>query len=70
MNVEKLKVHPGSLMAFVDDTGHEEFADPNCPVFGFGGCAVPAFVARDVLERPWREMKERHFGGFGGSPPE
>jgi hypothetical protein len=63
MNYERLKVHPGCLMVFVDETGHEEFADPNYPVFGFGGCAVPAFAAPDVLERPWREMKERHFGG-------
>jgi hypothetical protein len=63
MNHERLKVHPGCLMVFVDETGHEEFADPNYPVFGFGGCAVPAFCCADVLERPWREMKERHFGG-------
>jgi hypothetical protein len=63
MDYERLKVHPGCLMVFVDETGHEEFADRNYPVFGFGGCAVPAFVAPDVLERPWREMKECHFGG-------
>ena len=63
MNFEKLKVHPRWLMVFVDETGHEEFADPNYPVFGLGGCDVPAFAAPDVLERPWREMKERHFGG-------
>jgi hypothetical protein len=31
-------------MVFVDDTGHEEFADPNYPVFGFGGCTIPAFA--------------------------
>jgi hypothetical protein len=62
MNYESLKVHPKCLMIFVDETGHEEFADPNYPVFGFGGCAVPAFAAPDVLERPWREMKQRHFG--------
>jgi hypothetical protein len=63
MNDERLKVHPGCLMIFVDETGHEEFADPHYPVFGLGGCAVPAFAAPDVLERPWRDMKERHFGG-------
>jgi hypothetical protein len=63
MNHAKLKVHPGCLMVFVDETGHEEFADPNYPVFGFGGCAVPAFAATDVLEQPWREMKQCHFGG-------
>ena len=63
MNFEKLKVHPRCLMVFVDETGHEEFADPNYPVFGLGGCAVLEFAAPDVLERPWRELKERHFGG-------
>ena len=63
MNGEKLQVHPECLMVFVDETGHEEFADPNYPAFGFGGCAVPAFAANDVLEQAWREMKQCHFGG-------
>jgi hypothetical protein len=63
MDYEKLQVHPQCLMVFVDETGHEEFADPNYPVFGFGGCVIPAFAASEVLEQPWREMKERHFGG-------
>jgi len=39
------KVHDFSdntLLVFIDDTGHEELADKNFPVFGFGGCIVRA----------------------------
>jgi hypothetical protein len=58
-----LQVHPHCLMFFVDDTGHEEFADPNFPVFGLGGCALLAAAVDPNLRQPWRSMKERHFGG-------
>lgn len=37
------KVHEFSnntLLIFIDDTGHEQLADKNFPVFGFGGCMV------------------------------
>jgi hypothetical protein len=60
---KKLMVHPHCLMFFVDETGHEEFADPNFPVFGIGGCAIMAGAIDPVLRQPWRAMKERHFGG-------
>ena len=62
MNYERLKVHPKCLLIFIDETGMRSLPTPTYPVFGFGGCAVPAFAAPDVLERPWREMKQRHFG--------
>jgi hypothetical protein len=58
-----LTVHPHCLMFFVDETGHEEFADPNYPVFGLGGCAILAAAIENNLRTPWRQMKERHFGG-------
>jgi hypothetical protein len=41
-NGEILTVHPHCLMFFADETGHEDFADPNYRVFGIGGCAVLA----------------------------
>jgi hypothetical protein len=50
-------------MFFVDDTGHETFADPSYPVFGLGGCAMLAAAIDPVLRAPWRAMKDRHFGG-------
>jgi hypothetical protein len=46
-------------MFFTDETGHEEFADPNYPVFGLGGCAIPAAAIDLNLRQPWREMKAR-----------
>lgn len=50
-------------MLFVDETGHEDFADPNYPVFGFGGCAVTAGAAEESIKKPWRAMKAAHFDG-------
>jgi hypothetical protein len=58
-----IEIPPLCLMLFVDDTGHEEFADPRHPVFGFGGCAMmAAFVDREI-RTPWQAMKAAHFGG-------
>jgi hypothetical protein len=56
---EMLTVHPHCLMFFVDETGHEEFADPNHPVFGLGGCAILAAAIENNLRTPWGEMKAR-----------
>jgi hypothetical protein len=56
-------VDPGCLLFFVDETGHEGLSDPNYPVFGFGGCVVPAGAAEELISRPWRALKAAHFGG-------
>ena len=56
-------VDPNCLLIFIDETGHEEFADSNHPVFGLGGCAC---LAKDYdlrVASPWRNLKSRHFGG-------
>jgi hypothetical protein len=50
-------------MFFTDETGHEDFADPNYPVFGLGGCALLAAAIEQNLRQPWRRMKELYFGG-------
>ena len=47
----------------MDETGHEDFADPNYPVFGLGGCAIPAMAIDENLTLPWRALKDLHFGG-------
>jgi hypothetical protein len=60
---EMLSVHPHCLMFFVDDSGHEEFADPKHPVYALGGCAVLAAAIDGVLKSPWPEIKARHFVG-------
>jgi hypothetical protein len=56
-------IHLGekTLVVAIDDTGHEEFQDPNHRVFGLGGCA---FMVRDyqkLVEQPWNYMCERFF---------
>lgn len=60
---ERLIVHPHCLMFFVDETGHETFADLQYSVFGLGGCALLAAAIDPVLRTPWRNMKALHFGG-------
>lgn len=54
---------PGNaLIVALDDTGHDLFA-PTHPAFGLGGCA---FLVRDygnLIDDPWRDMKNIHFSG-------
>jgi hypothetical protein len=59
----QLLVRPDCLMFFCDDTGHEDFCDPQFPVFGIGGCGIMAGAIEPVLKRPWQAMKARHFAG-------
>jgi len=59
----RLQVGPNCLLFFVDETGHETFADKNYPVFGLGGCAINSSSAAAVIAAPSRAMKAAHFGG-------
>jgi len=60
-----LDLRPGMLVCFIDESGDEGLSDPHHPVFGLGGCAVPAHAMAMHLDLPWRRMKARHFGGEG-----
>jgi hypothetical protein len=59
----RLQVGSACLLFFIDETGHETFADKNYPVFGLGGCAITSSSAETVIAQPWRAMKAAHFGG-------
>jgi hypothetical protein len=48
---EILQVDENCLMFFVDETGHEEFADPEFPVYGICGCALLAAVIEPNLRQ-------------------
>lgn len=57
-------VYPGStLLVGIDETGHEAFADPKHPAFGLGGCAALLKHHDELIDRPWRYMKQRFFPG-------
>jgi hypothetical protein len=58
-----LRVGPNCLLFFIDETGHETFADKNYPVFGLGACAISSSSAAAVIAEPWRAIKAAHFGG-------
>ena len=53
---ELLHCLPGTLLVFVDETGHEDYADPNYPVFGRGGCMVMGSEYNNRIVRPWKKM--------------
>ena len=64
-NGEKKRLPENTFVVAVDDTGHEEFKDPNYQVFGIGGCA---FLVRDyqrLIERPWNYMCQHFFPDIG-----
>jgi hypothetical protein len=55
-------VDPNCLLIFIDETGHEEFANRQYPVFGLGGCACLAKDYDERLASGWRNLKRKHFG--------
>ncbi len=59
---DEFRVTPDTLMVFIDETGHELFADSNYPIFGLGGCAVLAKDYDKLIRSPWREIKQHAFG--------
>ena len=58
----------GCLLFFIDETGHEEYADPTYPLFGMGGCAHLAGYCWRDLDGPWQNLRRIHFPGLGNSP--
>jgi hypothetical protein len=55
-------LYPNDLLLAIDETGIEDFSDPNYPLFGLGGCAVLAGQYFDAIDGPWTSLKEQHFG--------
>lgn len=62
-----IHLSPFTLAVWIDETGHEEFADPDYPLFGLGGCACLASQYAELIDRPWRALKAEHFGGADAS---
>ena len=62
MAMRELKTSERCLIFYLDETGHEQFADPQCPIFGIGGCAILSMYCTRFLEEPWKEMKRNYFG--------
>jgi len=56
-----LNAGPGSILVFVDETGHEQFADNKYPVFGLGGCLFPTNDSTTIVDTPWKTLKQMHF---------
>ena len=57
-----LRIGPQDLAFFVDECGHEEFADGDYPVFGLGGCAAMGANIELAIRIPWTTMKSECFG--------
>jgi len=58
----------GCLLFFIDETGHEDYADPTYPLFGMGGCAHLAGYCWRDLDGPWQNLCKTHFSELKNSP--
>lgn len=47
-----------ALLVFIDETGHEDFADPNAPFFGLAGCICAAGEYGAVIDKPWQAVEQ------------
>jgi len=54
---------PACLLVGIDETGHEDLADPRYPLFGLGGCLTIVADYHKHIHGPWTALKDRHFGG-------
>lgn len=54
---------PTCLLIAIDETGHEELADPKYPVFGLGGCLTVVREYHDQIRAPWALLKQQHSQG-------
>ena len=52
-----------TLIFAIDDTGHEDFADPNYRVFGLGGCGCVVEDYERLIALPWNYMCATYFKG-------
>lgn len=52
-----------TLLIFIDETGGESLQDPNYPIFGMGGCVIPASLYLSNIITPWLFLKNKEFGG-------
>lgn len=59
--MSELKVSPNCLLFYIDETGHETFANTH-PVFGMGGCAELACNYEANIKTPWLQLKSQFFG--------
>ena len=57
-----LRIGPQDLAFFVDECGHEEFADGDYPVFGLGGCAAMGTNIELTIRISRTTMKSECFG--------
>src|SRR2546423_14242926 len=60
-NANKLILPEGSIVVFVDDTGHEALV-PGHPVYGLGGCAVMDKDLDRIIREPWRASRKQVTG--------
>jgi hypothetical protein len=61
-----LHLPPDCLLVCVDDTGHEELA-PGHVFYGLGGCAALMAHYPDLIDRPWRTVRQAILGD-GNAP--
>jgi hypothetical protein len=60
VDTSEIKLYPGDLLVFIDDTGHETFAG-NQPYYGLGGCIFQAEAYQHIKDL-WRHVRQQILG--------
>ena len=63
MTSDTLALKPYTLLVFIDESGNEDYSDPNNPTFGRGGCGVLGADYKRLIKKPWRKLKREKLGG-------
>lgn len=58
----ELEIEDDALLVFIDETGIEDFSDPNFPIFGMGGCVSLATDYEKTIRPNWIAMRDQIFG--------
>ncbi len=61
-NDNTIQIDGDTLLIFIDETGGEYLKDKEFPVFGLGGCAVPAMFYKKVIDEPWKNLRRKLLG--------
>lgn len=53
---QQLDLQADDLVVFLDETGHEDYADRNYPLFDLGGCVTRVADYEKQVAAPWRAL--------------
>lgn len=61
-NGKTISIKEDTLLVFLDETGNEKLKDKKFPIFGLGGCAIPAKYYHSLIDLPWKKLRKEILG--------